>query len=87
MKKLICLTKFTELIQLVILLHKGIRFFFFSSNIKKSEGMNCAICLTNEINTIILPCNHMCICNECCEDLKTKSKKCPICRKSKFDLK
>lgn len=43
--------------------------------------MNCAICLTNEINTIILPCYHMCICSLCCEDLKTKSKKCPICRK------
>jgi hypothetical protein len=37
------------------------------------DGKDCSICLTDKINTVILPCKHMCVCNVCCEDLRTKA--------------
>jgi len=48
------------------------------------EGKDCSICLSERIDTIILPCKHMCVCITCCEDLRVRAKKCPICRNRKF---
>ncbi|EGR33653.1 ring zinc finger protein, putative [Ichthyophthirius multifiliis] len=44
------------------------------------EKEQCSICLSSNINTVILPCRHMCLCYDCCKDLKAKTNKCPICR-------
>ena len=30
--------------------------------------------------TIVIPCRHMCLCEDCAETLKVQSVKCPICR-------
>jgi len=45
------------------------------------EGNDCPICLTNKIDTIVLPCKHMCLCLDCAKDLRDRnSSKCPMCR-------
>lgn len=40
----------------------------------------CLICFTNGINTMIQPCNHMCLCEECAQLMKNKTESCPLCR-------
>lgn len=45
-----------------------------------SSNQECAICLVNIRNIIILPCRHMCICEECIGDASARIDKCPICR-------
>lgn len=42
------------------------------------EQSLCAICLTNNINTVCIPCGHRCLCTECA---KQQIIECPICRK------
>jgi hypothetical protein len=44
----------------------------------------CSVCLSEKIDTIILPCRHMCLCVNCAKELATKraGKKCPICREN-----
>jgi hypothetical protein len=45
------------------------------------ELKDCTICLTNKIDTIVIPCKHMCICIECAKDLRDRNnQKCPMCR-------
>ncbi|KAG5485035.1 hypothetical protein LSCM1_07115 [Leishmania martiniquensis] len=43
------------------------------------EGL-CVICLTNQKDTTILPCRHMCLCNECAIHLRLSNNRCPLCR-------
>ena len=40
----------------------------------------CKVCVTNEINIVLLPCNHACICQQCYDRLSAP-RKCPLCRK------
>ena len=37
---------------------------------------SCIVCISNEINMMFKPCNHLCICEKCSE----KVKNCPMCR-------
>jgi len=42
----------------------------------------CIICFSDQRDTIILPCRHMCLCVTCAKSLQAQSNsKCPICRK------
>lgn len=42
----------------------------------------CSCCMQRENNTLILPCNHACVCFECATYImNSNNKKCPICRK------
>lgn len=56
----------------------------FKSVVKNTENINirdkiiCVVCLSNERNVLIKPCNHVCVCNSCLDILKEK--KCPMCR-------
>lgn len=48
----------------------------------------CVICMSEKIDTIILPCRHFCLCVACAKSLSelksnTSEKKCPVCRNSK----
>ncbi|CAJ1018389.1 Zinc finger, C3HC4 type (RING finger)/Prokaryotic RING finger family 4, putative [Leishmania lindenbergi] len=43
------------------------------------EGL-CVICLTNQKDTTILPCRHMCLCNTCAAHLRLSNNRCPLCR-------
>lgn len=36
----------------------------------------CVICLTEPKSTVLLPCRHLCVCNECFRHVD----KCPVCR-------
>jgi hypothetical protein len=38
------------------------------------------ICMSNPIDTTVLPCRHFCICAECGIQLRHQNNKCPICR-------
>ncbi|PFH36854.1 RING zinc finger protein [Besnoitia besnoiti] len=44
------------------------------------SGRECVICLTEERNTAVLPCRHMCLCSGCANIMRMQSNKCPICR-------
>lgn len=44
------------------------------------DNTECVICMTNLRDTLILPCRHLCLCNECGEKMKTEQSKCPMCR-------
>lgn len=40
----------------------------------------CKICFDAPINTVLLPCGHLCVCLECSKRLTGHSRVCPICR-------
>eukprot|EP00056_Hartaetosiga_gracilis_P005935 m.91006 g.91006 ORF g.91006 m.91006 type:complete len:499 (+) comp12321_c0_seq3:78-1574(+) len=44
------------------------------------EG-DCVVCLCNPIDSLVLPCRHMCLCSVCAGSLRDQSTNCPICRK------
>lgn len=49
-----------------------------------SVGEACVICLTDPRNTVVLPCQHLCLCEDCAGQLQAgaalRGEKCPICR-------
>ncbi|CAK73446.1 unnamed protein product (macronuclear) [Paramecium tetraurelia] len=46
------------------------------------EDKECVICFYNMINTVLLPCKHMCTCSVCADHIimSQKIKQCPLCR-------
>ncbi|CAD8062968.1 unnamed protein product [Paramecium sonneborni] len=46
------------------------------------EDKECVICFCNIINTVLLPCKHMCTCSICADHIlmNQKVKQCPLCR-------
>ena len=53
-----------------------------SSLTNNPNSEKCLICMTNDIEIMISPCNHMCLCSECTESLKETTNLCPICRRA-----
>uniref|UniRef100_A0AC35U6I7 RING-type E3 ubiquitin transferase n=1 Tax=Rhabditophanes sp. KR3021 TaxID=114890 RepID=A0AC35U6I7_9BILA len=49
-------------------------------NMLDDNGSECVICMSDIRDTVILPCRHLCICNNCAETLRYKQNNCPICR-------
>ncbi|CAE8620197.1 unnamed protein product, partial [Polarella glacialis] len=51
---------------------------------ESSHGEPCVICLTNPRNTCVLPCRHLCCCEDCarllCIGSQLRNDHCPICR-------
>jgi len=47
---------------------------------KESMLEDCAICLCEKKDSVILPCRHLCVCRACAQVLQSTSPKCPICR-------
>ncbi|KAI8323467.1 hypothetical protein GQ54DRAFT_338704 [Martensiomyces pterosporus] len=45
-----------------------------------NDPHQCAICLSDERDTVLLPCRHLCMCRECANTYRQQSNKCPICR-------
>eukprot|EP00300_Choanocystis_sp_HF-7_P041314 c8023_g2_i1.p1 GENE.c8023_g2_i1~~c8023_g2_i1.p1 ORF type:complete len:289 (-),score=62.54 c8023_g2_i1:85-951(-) len=43
---------------------------------ENAEESDCVVCLTVPMNTILLPCRHLCVCDACFRMID----KCPICR-------
>ncbi len=46
----------------------------------ESDTMECLVCLEKEHDVVIVPCGHFCMCNECANQIKCSSGKCPLCR-------
>jgi E3 ubiquitin-protein ligase MGRN1 len=48
------------------------------------KGHECVICLTESCTTAVVPCNHLCLCDDCgeklCSDANLERRRCPICR-------
>ncbi|KAF9940090.1 hypothetical protein BGZ65_008264 [Modicella reniformis] len=46
------------------------------------DAPECVICLSDVKDTIVLPCRHFCVCNECGDVLRRRvPQRCPICRR------
>ena len=48
--------------------------------IEEDEETLCVVCLTEQKCMLIRPCNHICLCLECSNLLKSKVNECPLCR-------
>jgi len=47
------------------------------------EAKECKICFDAEINTVIVPCGHLCVCEPCSKLItKDKNARCPICKQA-----
>ncbi|XP_026674322.1 probable E3 ubiquitin-protein ligase MGRN1 isoform X2 [Ceratina calcarata] len=44
------------------------------------NGSECVICMCDVRDTLILPCRHLCLCNNCADSLRYQANNCPICR-------
>lgn len=45
------------------------------------QGEKCAVCLSDQRDTLVFPCKHLCLCSRCALNLKMQAvRKCPICR-------
>ncbi|XP_078579679.1 baculoviral IAP repeat-containing protein 7-like [Branchiostoma floridae x Branchiostoma japonicum] len=45
----------------------------------KEERM-CKICMTNDATMVFIPCGHLCCCEGCAHTMRSRGRKCPICR-------
>lgn len=45
-----------------------------------NDDLFCVVCQERDKCILILPCKHLCLCNECNRMLKTYNRVCPICR-------
>lgn len=49
----------------------------------EEETRECVVCLTNPKETVVVPCDHMCLCNECANIMRSHyDSRCPMCRTS-----
>lgn len=46
----------------------------------EDNGSECVICMSDQRDTLILPCRHLCLCNTCANSLRYQANNCPICR-------
>lgn len=47
---------------------------------ESDEGSLCIICLSEPRTLTVIPCRHMCLCEECADALRKQSNTCPVCR-------
>ena len=58
----------------------------FYSNKKERPTQNgyitqqCIICYSEDREMILKPCNHICVCQNCCKRIIQESNKCPFCQ-------
>eukprot|EP01120_Amphizonella_sp_Union-15-10_P010130 TRINITY_DN4005_c0_g1_i1.p1 TRINITY_DN4005_c0_g1~~TRINITY_DN4005_c0_g1_i1.p1 ORF type:complete len:335 (+),score=74.97 TRINITY_DN4005_c0_g1_i1:1-1005(+) len=63
--------------------HKGISYTvheIFGTDETRDKPEECVICISENRNTLVIPCRHLCLCHQCAEVLRFQSSKCPICR-------
>ncbi|XP_065556583.1 E3 ubiquitin-protein ligase MGRN1-like isoform X4 [Artemia franciscana] len=46
----------------------------------EDNSSECVICMSEERDTLILPCRHLCLCSTCADSLRYQASNCPICR-------
>ena len=47
--------------------------------VEQNESMQCVVCMDNARNIMLLPCNHVCLCKSCSDQLTASTHKCPVC--------
>jgi hypothetical protein len=45
-----------------------------------ADDSKCVVCITDQADTAVIPCRHMCMCYGCAKILRLQTNKCPICR-------
>ena len=45
-----------------------------------TKGKECVICMTEQKDTMLLPCRHLIVCSKCSGEVTSRNRKCPICR-------
>ncbi len=52
-----------------------------SEQLSEDEKL-CVICISEEKNTVVMPCGHLCVCKACAIEIaKSRGPDCPVCRK------
>jgi len=46
---------------------------------KLAESNECAVCMGHK-NHVLIPCGHVCVCEQCASNIMASSKQCPMCR-------
>jgi hypothetical protein len=52
-----------------------------------NDNEECIICFSEKVDTLIEPCNHLCLCFACSDHVKRSTNTCPICRASIHSFK
>lgn len=52
----------------------------FRSLTSENNSFECVICMSEERDTMLLPCRHLCLCSSCAQSLRYQASSCPICR-------
>lgn len=42
----------------------------------------CTVCMTKQIDVVLIPCGHMCVCKDCSLLICKNDDRCPICRRT-----
>lgn len=55
--------------------------------LSKNEGSECIICMTDQKDTVVMPCKHLCMCYTCANTLRERAgANCPVCRGRNFNV-
>lgn len=49
-------------------------------SLASENSFECVICMSDERDTMLLPCRHLCLCSSCAQSLRYQASSCPICR-------
>jgi hypothetical protein len=52
----------------------------WTGEVAEDDDGLCVVCLTEEKDTAVIPCRHLCLCKGCAEQLLKHTPKCPVCR-------
>ena len=44
------------------------------------SSLLCVVCQESTVNTMVLPCNHLCLCSRDADTLRRMTRKCPLCQ-------
>ncbi|CAI2374888.1 unnamed protein product [Moneuplotes crassus] len=55
--------------------------------IAADDSQLCVVCMTDQKNTVVMPCGHLCVCKDCATTIASqRSPDCPICRKKVYSF-
>ena len=61
----------------------------FNEDAEKLGAVQCPICIQAAASVVLVPCNHLMLCEKCYADMLQRSKKieCPMCRLASYNDK
>ena len=48
-----------------------------AAELKLAESTECSVCMGHKIH-VLIPCNHVCVCEQCAANIMASSKQCPV---------